>query len=40
AYRFNRRFRLREMLPRLATAMMQSNPYPEPVLRAASNFHG
>ncbi|AOY65968.1 IS1595-like element IS1595 family transposase [Xanthomonas euvesicatoria pv. euvesicatoria] len=40
AYRFNRRFRLREMLPRLATAMMQSNPCPEPVLRAASNFHG
>ncbi|PPU78353.1 hypothetical protein XhhCFBP4925_18035, partial [Xanthomonas hortorum pv. hederae] len=40
AYRFNRRFRLREMLPRLATAMMQSNPCPETVLRAASNFHG
>ncbi|MCE4343812.1 IS1595 family transposase, partial [Xanthomonas hortorum pv. vitians] len=40
AYRFNRRFRLREMLPRLATAMMQSTPCPEPVLRAASNFHG
>ncbi|MCE4306655.1 IS1595 family transposase, partial [Xanthomonas hortorum pv. vitians] len=40
AYRFNRRFRLREMLPRLATAKMQSTPCPEPVLRAASNFHG
>ncbi|CAD0334775.1 hypothetical protein CFBP2044_24100 [Xanthomonas hortorum pv. cynarae] len=40
AYRFNRRFRLREMLPRLATAMMQSTPCSEPVLRAASNFHG
>lgn len=40
AYRFNRRFRLREMLPRLATAMMRCKPCPEPVLRAASNFHG
>lgn len=40
AYRFNRRFRLREMLPRLATAMMHCKPCPEPRLRAASNFHG
>lgn len=40
AYRFNRRFRLREMLPRLATAMMRCKPCPEPVLHAASNFHG
>ncbi|WP_426683358.1 IS1595 family transposase [Xanthomonas translucens pv. undulosa] len=40
AYRFNRRFRLREMLPRLATSMMRCKPCPEPVLRAASNFHG
>ncbi|OLK77685.1 hypothetical protein IXO1221_18905 [Xanthomonas oryzae pv. oryzae] len=40
AYRFNRRFRLCEMLPRLATAMMRCKPCPEPVLRAASNFHG
>lgn len=39
AYRFNRRFHLREMLPRLATAMMCCKPYPEPRLRAASNFH-
>ncbi|MGX9971394.1 hypothetical protein ACUZXJ_22835, partial [Xanthomonas euvesicatoria] len=35
AYRFNRRFRLREMLPRLATAMMRCKPCPEPLLRAA-----
>ena len=40
AYRFNRRFHLRQMLPRLATAMMQCRPCPEPVLRAATNFHG
>ncbi|MDC9650441.1 IS1595 family transposase, partial [Xanthomonas euvesicatoria] len=40
AYRFNRRFRLREMLPRLATAMMRCKPCPEPLLRAASNFLG
>lgn len=39
ACRFNRRFRLHDMLLRLATAMMQSAPCPEPVLRAASNFH-
>ncbi len=40
AYRFNRRFRLHEMLPRLATAMMRCKPCPEPRLRVASNFHG
>lgn len=40
AYRFNRRFHLRQMLPRLATAMMRCIPCPEPRLRAASNFHG
>ena len=40
AYRFNRRFRLREMLPRLATALMRCKPCPEPILRAASNFLG
>lgn len=40
AYRFNRRLRLRETLPRLATAMMRCKPCPEPRLRIASNFHG
>lgn len=40
AYRFNRRFRLREMLPRLATALMRCKPCPEPRLRGACNFHG
>ncbi|WP_269635692.1 IS1595 family transposase [Xanthomonas citri] len=40
AYRFNRRFRLPEMLPRLATAMMRCKPCPEPALRMAGNFHG
>lgn len=40
AYRFNRRFRLREMLPRLATALMRCKPCPEPILRAARNFLG
>ena len=39
AYRFNRRFRLREMLPRLARAMMLCKPHPETVLRMANNFH-
>ena len=36
AYRFNRRFRLREMLPRPARAMMLCKPHAEPVLRMAS----
>ena len=40
AYRFNRRFRLKEMLPRLAIALMRCKPCPEPILKAASNFHG
>ncbi|MHB8447327.1 MAG: IS1595 family transposase [Rudaea sp.] len=39
AYRFNRRFRLRELLPRLARAMMLCAPCPEPILRLATNFH-
>jgi hypothetical protein len=39
-YRFNRRFRLAEMLPRLMRAMLLCNPCPEPSLRLASNFHG
>ena len=40
AYRFNRRFRLRDMLARLAVAMMRSKPCAEPALRAATNYHG
>jgi transposase-like protein len=40
AYRFNRRFRLAEMLPRLARAMMLCKPWPEPKLRAVDNFLG
>lgn len=40
AYRFNRRFRLADMLPRLLHAMARCMPSPEPNLRAASNFHG
>lgn len=40
AYRFNRRFRLRDMLPRLATALTRCKPCPERVLRLANNFHG
>ncbi len=40
AYRFNRRFHLAEMLPRLAVAMMIGKPCAEPKLRMASNFHG
>ena len=39
-WRFNRRFRLREMLPHLATAMMCCKPCPERQLRLASNYHG
>jgi transposase-like protein len=38
AYRFNRRFRLADMLPRLAVAMMRCKPCAEPKLRLASNF--
>ena len=40
AYRFNRRFRLPEMLPRRARAMVLCKPWPEPRLRAVDNFHG
>ncbi|KGE53209.1 transposase, partial [Xanthomonas axonopodis pv. vasculorum] len=40
AYRFNRRFCLEQMLPRLATALMRCQACPERVLRMASNFHG
>ncbi|OLG96626.1 transposase, partial [Xanthomonas oryzae pv. oryzae] len=39
-YRFNRRFDLKQMLPRLATALLRGTPCPERVLRMASNFHG
>ncbi len=38
AYRFNRRFRLSEMAPRLAHAIMACKPCPEPRLRLACNF--
>lgn len=37
-YRFNRRFRLAEMLPRLMRAMMLTGPWSEQHLRAAGNF--
>lgn len=40
AYRFNRRFRLTELLPRLTRAMTRCKPWPEPILRAVDNFHG
>lgn len=40
AWRFNRRFRLRDMLPRLATALTRCKPSPERVLRSATNFRG
>lgn len=40
AWRFNRRFDLCSLLPRLATALVRCKPCPEPILRAASNFHG
>lgn len=40
AYRFNRRFRLTEMLPRLLRAMALCAPCAEPILRAATNYHG
>jgi transposase-like protein len=38
AYRFNRRFRLREFVPRLLRAMVLCAPCPEPLLRQATNF--
>lgn len=37
AYRFNRRFRLRELMPRLLTAMVLCCPCARPMLRQASN---
>lgn len=40
AYRFNRRFRLREIMPRLLCAMILCAPCAEPALRHASNFLG
>jgi transposase-like protein len=40
AYRFNRRFHLEQMLPRLTIGLMRCKPCPERVLRLASNFHG
>lgn len=40
AYRFNRRFRLANRLPRLLHAMARCAPCAEPSLRAACNFHG
>jgi ribosomal protein L37AE/L43A len=39
AYRFNRRFQLRELTPRLAHAIMACKPCPEPRLRLTCNFH-
>lgn len=39
AYRFNRRFRLIDLLPRLLVAMAVCAPCAEPVLRLANNFH-
>ena len=38
AYRFNRRFRLPEMLPRLLHAMIACRPCSEPMLRQTTNF--
>lgn len=38
AYRFNRRFRLPELLPRLLHAMVLCSPCAEALLRQASNF--
>jgi hypothetical protein len=40
AYRFNRRFRLPEILPRLLRAIVLCSPCAEPTLRQASNFLG
>jgi len=38
AYRFNRRFRLRDMVPRLLRAIAVCGPHSERALREASNF--
>lgn len=40
AYRFNRRFHLAAMLPRLLRTMVLCKPCAEPSLRATGNFHG
>lgn len=40
AYRFNRRFHLADMLPRLAQTMMLCKPWPEPKLHTVGNFLG
>ena len=40
AYRFNRRFRLPEILPRLVNAMVLCKPWPDGKLRAVGNFPG
>ena len=40
AYRFNRRFRLAELLQRLTVAMMRCKPHSEPKLRLATNVIG
>jgi hypothetical protein len=40
AYRFNRRFHLAAMLPRLLRAMVLCKPCAEPSLRATGNFYG
>jgi len=38
AYRFNRQFCMRELLPRLATAVMRCKPCPEPSLGLRAIF--
>lgn len=40
AYRFNRRFRLRDLLSRLMVVVLRCKPCAEPRLRLATNFHG
>lgn len=40
AYRFNRRFKLRDLLPRLLRAMIVCSPCAEPLLRQTGNFLG
>ena len=40
AYRFNRRFRLPELVPRLLRAMLLCSPCAEPALRKTSNYVG
>lgn len=40
AWRYNRRCDQCSLLPRLATTLVRCKPCPEPILRAASNFHG